>query len=351
MPDGTISGRKVLVVGGAGFVGSNLVRTLLANQVERVDVVDNLLSSERTNLPDDPRINFTEGSITDDTILAEVGDDVSWVFHLSTFHGNQSSIADPLADHENNTLTTLKLLETLKSRPAVEKVVYSSAGCAVAEKTFDGAKGATDEDAPVSLWHDSPYSISKIIGEFYGNYYHNAFGVPFVKARFQNVYGPGEVLGAGEWRGTPNTVWRNVTPTFIYRALKGLPLVLDNGGIASRDFIYVDDIVRGLIACAERGEPGGVYNLASGVETSILSLAELINEIASNPAGIELGPARDWDRSGQRYGSPEKAATDLGFRTEVPLAQGLEATISWTKDNIKLIDRCVEKHAQRMEVA
>ena len=210
------------------------------------------------------------------------------------------------------------------------------------------AKGATDEDAPVSLYHDSPYSISKIIGEFYGNFYQRQYGVPFVKARFQNVYGPGEVLGAGQWRGTPNTVWRNVTPTFIYRALKGMPLVLDNGGIASRDFIFVDDIVRGLIACAERGEPGGVYNLASGVETSVLELAELINGLAGEQAAIEVGPARDWDRSGQRYGSPEKAARELGFTTQVALSDGLERTVAWTRENLGWIEQCMEKHAERM---
>lgn len=349
MGGGTISGRRALVVGGAGFVGSNLVRALLAGGAECVNVVDNLLSAERENLPGDARVAFTEGSITDDAVLGAIPEDVTWVFHLSTYHGNQSSIADPLADHENNTLTTLKLLETLRDRPTVEKVVYSSAGCAVAEKTFDGAKGATDEDAPVSLWHDSPYSISKIIGEFYGNYYQRRYGVPFVKARFQNVYGPGEVLGAGQWRGTPNTVWRNVTPTFIYRALKGAPLVLDNGGIASRDFIYVDDIVRGLIACAERGGAGGVYNLASGVETSVLSLAEIINELTGNPAGLEVGPARDWDRSGQRYGNPDKAERELGFRAQVDLRDGLERTTAWMRENLDWIERCMGRHAERVQ--
>ena len=115
---------------------------------------------------------------------------------------------------------------------------------------------ATAEDAPVSLFHDSPYSISKLIGEMYGNYYFSRYGLPFVRARFQNVYGPGEILGAGRWRGTPHTVWRNVTPTFVWKALHREALPVENGGIASRDFIFVEDIARGLIACAERGAPG-----------------------------------------------------------------------------------------------
>ena len=239
-----LSGSRVLVVGGAGFVGSNLVRALLGHGAADVLVVDNLLSAESANLPDDPAVRLVEGSITDDEILAALPEELDYVFHLSTYHGNQSSMADPLADHENNTLTTLKLYETIKDFGRIKRVVYASAGCTVAEKTFDDA-AATSEDAPVSLYLDSPYQISKIIGEYYSNYYFGRHGLPVVKARFQNVYGPGEVLGAGRWRGTVNTVWRNVTPTFIYKALKQQALPVENGGIASRDLIYVNDIVAG----------------------------------------------------------------------------------------------------------
>ena len=96
--------------------------------------------------------------------------DLDYVFHLACYHGNQSSIHDPLADHQNNTLTTLKLFDASEGLRSLKKVVYAAAGCAVAEKTFDEAS-ATAEDAPVSLFHDSPYSISKLIGEMYGNYY------------------------------------------------------------------------------------------------------------------------------------------------------------------------------------
>jgi nucleoside-diphosphate-sugar epimerase len=342
-----LAGSNVLAVGGAGFVGSNLVRRLLELDVGRVVVVDNLLSAERENLPDDSRVELIEGSITDDRILSSLPADLDYVFHLATFHGNQSSIADPLADHENNTLTTLKLFEAIKHRDELRGVVYASAGCTVAEKTFDGAH-ATLEDSPVSLWLDSPYQISKIIGELYANYYFTLYGLPVVKARFQNVYGPGEVLGAGRWRGTVNTVWRNVTPTFIYKALKQEALPVENGGIASRDFIYVEDIVRGLLSCAMHGAAGDVYNLASGAETTILGLAELVNELTGNPTPIALAPARDWDHSGQRYGSPEKAREALGFECEVDLADGLARTVAWTRDNLPWIERCIGKHAEQM---
>ncbi|WP_271255195.1 NAD-dependent epimerase/dehydratase family protein [Pseudanabaena sp. Chao 1811] len=339
--------QKVLVVGGAGFVGSNLVKMILQSFPKEVIVVDNLLSAEKENLPENPALTFVEGSITNDSILDSLPTDLDYVFHLATYHGNQSSIHDPLADHENNTLTTLKLYEKIKNFSNLKKVVYSSAGCTVAEKTFDTAK-ATTEDDPVSLYLDSPYQISKIIGEFYSNYYLRQHGLPVVKARFQNVYGPGEVLGAGQWRGTPATIWRNVTPTFVYRSLKNMPLTVENGGIATRDFIYVDDIARGLMLCATRGIAGGVYNLASGVETTILELATLINQITGTSTPIDYRPKRNWDNSGKRFGSTDKAKQELGFETQVDLSKGLEQTVLWTKQHIDFIDACISKHKPYM---
>lgn len=344
---GKFSGTSALVTGGAGFVGGNLVRRLLAEDVRRVVVVDNLLSAERWNVAEDPRVAFVEGSIADEAVLANVADDHDYVFHLSTYHGNQSSMHDPLADHENNLLTTLRLFDRLKRFSHVRKVVYAGAGCAVAEKTYDEAR-ATAEDAPISLHMDSPYSISKIVGEFYAVYYHSRDGLPVVRARFQNVYGPGEILGAGRWRGTPATVWRNVTPTFIWKALHGEALPLEGGGETSRDFIFVDDIVSGLVACALRGAPGDVYNLASGIETSIGELAALINDVTGNPTPVEHRPRRDWDHSGRRFGSPEKAARELGFRAETRLQDGLRRTVDWTRAHEPLIQAAIEKHSAHL---
>lgn len=337
--------RKVAVVGGAGFVGSNLVRLIREQAPAKVIIVDNLLSADISNVPEGADVDFRYGSIADDRILAALPDDIDYVFHLACYHGNQSSIADPIADHDNNTITSLKLFERLKAMKSLKKVVYAAAGCAVAEKTFEGAS-ATTEDAPVSLFHDSPYSISKLIGEMYGNYYFTRHGLPFVKARFQNVYGPGEVLGAGRWRGTIHTVWRNVTPTFIWKALHGEALPVENGGIASRDFIFVEDMARGLMACALRGEPGEIYNLASGVETTIRELAERINDLTGNATPIALAPARDWDRSGQRFGDPTKARERLGFAAEVTHADGLARTVEWTRANRERILRCMSQHVR-----
>jgi UDP-glucose 4-epimerase len=320
----------------------------LEQDASRVLVVDNLLSSEPENLPVDPRVELVEASIADDDVLASLEDDFDYVFHLATYHGNQSSIADPLADHDNNLVTTLKLYERLKDFKQLKKVVYSASGCTLAPHEVYESATPTTEDGPVPLDLDSPYQISKVVGEFYSVYYHRQTGLPTVRARFQNVYGPGEVLGAGQWRGTPATVWRNVTPTFVWRALKGLPLVLDSGGIASRDLIYVEDIVRGLFACATDGASGDVYNLASGVETSVRQLAELVIELSESESELELGPRRPWDHSVMRFGSTAKAEQELRFEATMPLREGLMRTIEWTRRNEALIEGCIERHAPQM---
>jgi nucleoside-diphosphate-sugar epimerase len=340
---------SLLVVGGAGFVGSNLVRAALEGGARRVLVVDNLLSAERESLPDDPRVQLVEGSIADNDVLNSLKDDLDYIFHLATYHGNQSSIADPLADHDNNLITTLKLYEHVKAFTRLRKLVYSASGCTLAPHDVYDAAEPTTEEGPVPLDLDSPYQISKVVGEFYSVYYHSQHALPTVRARFQNVYGPGEILGAGRWRGTPATVWRNVTPTFIYRALKGLPLQLDNGGVASRDFIYVEDVARGLIACATHGVPGGVYNIASGVETTVRRLAELILELSDSTSQLQLAPRRPWDHSVLRVGSPAKALRELGFSAETTLEDGLRRTIDWTRENLAFVERCISKHAHLLD--
>ena len=323
------------------------MRRLLGDGVNEVVIVDNLLSAERENVPGDGRVRFIEGSIADPAVLASLSDGFDYIWHLATYHGNQSSIANPLEDHDNNLITTLRLLDHVRDFKRLRKLVYAASGCVLAPHTFDDAKPVEEDgDAPFDL--DSPYQISKIVGEFYAVYYHKQHGVPTVRARFQNVYGPGEILGAGRWRGTPATVWRNVVPTFVFRALRGMPLELDNGGIASRDFIFVDDIVEGLVACALRGEPGDVYNLASGEETTIRELAELVNTLAGARSTITVAPARPWDRAGRRVGSTRKSREKLRFTAATRLDEGLRRTIDWTEANMNLIDRAMAKHAARV---
>jgi len=158
----SFSEASVLVVGGAGFVGSNLVRRLVTENAAKVIVVDNFLSSEPENLPADPCVSVREGSICDDQMLRDIHDDYDYMFHLATYHGNQSSIHDPLADHQNNLLPSLKLFHHLVGFRRLKKVVYAGAGCAVAEKTF-GPTQATRESDPIGFEMDSPYSISKLV--------------------------------------------------------------------------------------------------------------------------------------------------------------------------------------------
>ena len=137
----------------------------------------------------------------------------------------------------------------------------------------------------------------------------------------------------------------------MYRALKRLPLQLENNGEGTRDFIYVEDIVRGLLLCAVKGEPGDVYNLASGIETSILELATIINQMTGNTAPMGFLAKRTWDHSVKRFGSTEKAMRTLGFAVNIPLKDGLHRTTEWTRQNIQTIDACILKHADRMRAS
>jgi len=344
MSSGGFKDTTVLVVGGAGFVGSNLVLHLIKEGAGRIVIVDNLLSSDVGNIPFHESVEFIQGSIADQRILNRLPLEIDYVWHLACYHGNQSSIADPIADHDNNTITSLMLFEHLSKSMQPRKVVYAAAGCAVAEKTFGDAE-ATLEDAPISLFHDSPYSISKIIGELYGNYYFTQTGLPFVKARFQNIYGPREILGAGQWRGTADTIWRNVVPTFIWKALHNESLILQGDGKTSRDFIFIDDVCRGLLACAQRGNPGEAYNLASGHETSIKELAEIVIQQTNSQSSTVLMPRRDWDHSGKRFGSTAKARRELGFQAEVLIALGIQDTVKWTLAHQNQISDSITRHA------
>ena len=183
-----------------------------------------------------------------------------------------------------------------------------------------------------------------VSGEFYSVYFYRQYGLPIVRARFQNVYGPGEILGAGQWRGTSATVWRNVTPTFIFKSLHHEALPLQNDGRSSRDFIFVGDICRGLMACALKGTQGDVYNLSSGKETTIADLAETINRFTGNPIACQYFPQRKWDHSICRYGSTEKSSNELGFQAETALEEGLRKTVAWTRENQTLIMRTISKH-------
>jgi nucleoside-diphosphate-sugar epimerase len=142
-----------------------------------------------------------------------------------------------------------------------------------------------------------------------------------------------------------------VTPTFIYRALKEQPLQVHGSGESSRDFIYVADVAEGLLRCAlADGVEGDVFNLASGVETSIVELARKINHLAGSPVPVEHLPVREWDRSVRRYGSTEKSRRRLGFEAKATLDDGLARTVSWTRENMARVERCIQRHRHHCPV-
>ena len=338
-----LNGSKILVVGGAGFIGSNLINLLLSYDIKKIIIVDNLLSSEKINIPYDRRISFINGSISNNNILNKIDNDINYVWHLACFHGNQASIKNPLDDHENNLITTLKLYEKLKNFKYIKKVVYSSAGCSLAEKTYQTPK-ATKESFIAPIKHDSPYSISKLVGEMYSFYYFKNYKLPVVISRFQNVYGENEILGAGRWRGHISTIWRNVVPTFIWKSLNNDSIKLENAGQNSRDFIHVSDIVKGLILCSLKGKSGEIYNLGSGNETKIKELANKIIRICKSSSKLFLSPKRKWDESGRRFASILKSKNNLNFSCKISLDAGLRRTIKWTSDNRNLIEKNIKKH-------
>jgi nucleoside-diphosphate-sugar epimerase len=175
---------------------------------------------------------------------------------------------------------------------------------------------------PVSLAQDTPYQITKTLGEFYCCYFDAR--VPTVRCRFFNSYGPGEVPG----------IYRNVIPNFIWRALRGEPLVITGTGEETRDFIYVDDLVTGLLAAAQAsGATGEAFNLGTGSKTRIIDLAAIVIKACRSTSKIEFGPRRPWDRSIHREADIGKAKSMLGFQPTVGILDGIERTVDWFREN------------------
>jgi nucleoside-diphosphate-sugar epimerase len=339
--------KDILIIGGYGFVGRTLTQQLIVDPSVNVYIVDNFLSSDRDLMEQNNRIKVIEGDAGDPQVLETLPTSIQEIYILNCLHGNQSSLFDPLSDLRNTLMPVIATLEWVRRENPTAKVVYAGAGCAVAEKTWDDAKPVEEVDV-ISLNHDSPYSISKLTGEMHAIMYAKQFNLNIARARFQNAYGPGEVLGAGKWRGTPASIWRNVTPTFIWKALNNEDLTV-TGKQASRDFIYVEDLALGLQKIMLLGESGEAYNLASGRENSIFEWANQIISICESSAKVNVIAARNWDNSGRRFGSTVKSQTRLGFEAEVFPSDGLAKTISWTRSNMDFIESKISKHRNHLE--
>lgn len=314
------TGSRVLVTGGAGCIGSNLVRALADRGAARVVVVDNLSSASRWNVPDHPAVKFVEGSVLDDeTLRTGFAERPDYVFHLAALFANQNSVDHPEQDLLVNGLGTLKVLQ-FSHLTGVRRFVYASSGCSV----YGNQAPLPLREDFVSIHLDTPYQITKLLGELYSNFFCSHYGVPVVRARFFNVYGPGEIPGR----------YRNVIPNFLYWAMRREPLPITGTGEETRDFTYVDDVVQGLLAAGVVEEAvGEAINLASGREVTVNNLANLINELTGNPAGVRYVSRRPWDRITRRCASVEKAGRLLGYRPSVDFETGVRRTWEWFKTN------------------
>ncbi len=316
----------IVVSGGAGAIGSRLVHRLLELGAASVVVIDNLSSGYEWLLPNDPRVRLARRDVCELLDLDLVIDE-PLVFHLAALFANQNSIDHPLDDLRTNGLGTLTAL-MWSARNRARRFVYASAGCSIAGHEVDGQ---IREDLPVSMHLDTPYQITKALGEFYCNYF-SAKQLETVCCRFFNSYGPGEVPGR----------YRNVVPNFIWRALHGEPLIITGTGAETRDFIYVDNLVDGLLAGAlTPSARGGTFNLGTGFSTRIIDLAEMVIKACRSTSRIEFGPTRAWDRSLQREADNGKAKRVLAFAPTVSMREGIERTVDWFLENRTAIAEAV----------
>jgi len=318
--------RKCYITGGAGAIGSRLVRILLARGANHITVIDDLSSGYEWLIPKDDRVSFIKGDICE---IFSNGLDLkgALIFHLAAFFANQNSVEFPELDLHTNGLGTLKIFKAAADKGA-ERIIYASAGCSIAGH---GTDAPIREDMPVSLHLDTPYQITKALGEFYANYYLDR--VSSVRCRFFNSYGPGEVPGR----------YRNVIPNFIWLAMQDKPLTITGSGKETRDFIYVDDLIQGLISCAEVGETHGeAINLGTGKQTAIQNLAEMIIRMTSSESEIKYAPRRSWDKSTTRQADIAKARDLIHFDPKVDVKTGLQNTIEWFqrhRDRIRQTER------------
>jgi UDP-glucose 4-epimerase len=313
------SGQAVLVTGGAGAIGSNLTRALAEAGV-RVIVLDDLSSGERWNVPSLPGVLFVEGDILDEVKLKRVFlERPRTVYHLAAFFANQNSVDHPERDLMVNGMGTLRLLE-YSVLSGVERFVYASSGCSI----YGSSAPLPLREEFMSLHLSSPYQITKMLGELYCNFYAHQYDLKVVKPRFFNSYGPGEVPGQ----------YRNVIPNFIYWAKNGQPLPITGTGEETRDFTYVGDIVDGLLrAGTMESAVGQEFNLASGVETRIIDLANMINQATGNQAGTRYVQRRKWDTKNRLLASVDRARALIGYDPSTPFEEGLDHTLRWFHDN------------------
>jgi UDP-glucose 4-epimerase len=306
----------IVVTGGAGAIGSQLVAALLA-QGHRVTVLDDLSGSLEENVP--AGAEFVQGSILQPSALDEAfRSEVELVFHLAASFANQASVDDPEHDLRVNGLGTLRVAQKaleLNRRRRAPRLIYASTSC-----VYGPTEAPTTEDAP--LRPKTPYAASKLLGEHYLHYVSRDAELPVVILRLFNSYGPGELPGR----------YRGVVPNFIECALRGEPLRITGTGAETRDFTYVGDVVDALLRAAlEPRAVGRTYNIGTGTATRIAELAAATISVCASSSEIRFESRRAWDAVPMRCADPGAAACDLGFAAQVSLQEGLARSVEWIR--------------------
>ena len=310
---------RILVTGGAGFIGNNLVRKLLAQQVANIVIMDNQSSGMAVFLPDDPRITFVGMDIDKMDKLNFVINqhEFDYVFHLAAHFANQNSVDHPFSDIQTNIVGTVSLLEILKFHKSLKKFVYASSSCVY------GTAEQMNEQAYIYP-SETPYSINKFTAELYTQYYAHLFHVPTVSIRIFNTYGPYEMAGK----------YRNVIPNFIEKALNGEDLIITGTGKETRDFTFVEDLIDLMLtAVLSPSKEGEIFNGGTGQKTEIKAMAEIIKSVTSSSSNIVFKPARNWDKVKDRVSDLSMSQKVLNYQPKVNIQEGLEKTIKWYKDN------------------
>lgn len=301
---------RYLVTGGAGALGSNLAARLLEDGHD-VTILDDLSSGHRELIP--TGAEFLLGSVANDNDVARAfARRPEYVAHLAALFANQNSVEHPQVDLVVNGSGTLRVLEAALAH-GTRKVLYTSSSCVYGDDPVM-------HELDTHLRPHTPYAITKLLGERYCTFFAEHDELDVVSVRLFNAYGPLEYPGK----------YRNVIPNFFDRAFNRLPLVITGSGEETRDFTFNGDVVGGMIAALHASTvPGSVFNLGSGRETSIRDVAQAINELTGNDAGIELVPRRRWDKVARRRADIGAARTTLGYDPQTTLEDGLARTHEW----------------------
>ncbi|MCA9558382.1 MAG: SDR family oxidoreductase [Myxococcales bacterium] len=308
------SPRRVLVTGGAGFIGSHLVRALLARGDEVV-VIDNFETGQRANLAEvADRIRLVEGSIADAAAVADALEGVDAVLHEAALPSVPKSLERPVDTHRANVVGTLTLLEGCR-RMGVQRFVYAASSSAYGDHAAE-SKSEDLEPRP-----KSPYAVQKLAGEYYCRVFHALYGLQTVALRYFNVFGA---------RQNPKSQYAAVVPAFVTRMLAGRPPIVHGDGLQSRDFTYIDNVIEANLAAlrAPSSACGRVYNAACGDSITLLRLVASINEILGTSIEPQHVEARAGDVRHSRA-DVSAAAEALGFRAAVSVDDGLRETVAW----------------------